>query len=357
MRPTRRQFLNASGVAIGASALNASAYRVFAQTQVRPAPTMPAPRFIQTNGIRMGVYEAGEGMPIVFCHGFPELAYSWRHQVRAFSEAGYRAIAPDQRGYGLTDRPGDISDYTLRELCGDMAGLLDALQLDRAVFCGHDWGGGVVWMMPRYHPDRVAGVIGVNTPASHPDHAGAPNPLIVQSERYYVATFQPPDVADEALASDVQKSFEMVLRRGGFWDADAFAQLPEDSLERRVDLLGMLEAGNFTGELIISPEELAYFVETFETTGFTGGLNWYRAAVQIAASNGDVTHWDIDVPCLYIGGENDVILPPSSADHISNFVQDFERHTVADCGHWTQQEKPEEFNRVAIDWLKAKFGG
>ncbi len=124
MKPTRRQFLRTTGVAIGASTLCATPWRVLAQTSVRPAPNMPEPRFIETNGIRMGVYEAGAGLPVVFCHGFPELAYSWRHQIQAFSEAGYRTIAPDQRGYGLTERPGDISDYTLKELCDDMAGLL-----------------------------------------------------------------------------------------------------------------------------------------------------------------------------------------------------------------------------------------
>ena len=137
MKPTRRQFLRTTRVAIGASTLCATPWRVLAQTSVRPAPNMPEPRFIETNGIRMGVYEAGAGLPVVFCHGFPELAYSWRHQIQAFSEAGYRTIAPDQRGYGLTERPGDISDYTLKELCDDMAGLLDALDLQRAVFSLH----------------------------------------------------------------------------------------------------------------------------------------------------------------------------------------------------------------------------
>jgi pimeloyl-ACP methyl ester carboxylesterase len=243
----------------------------------------------------------------------------------------------------------------MKELCTDMVGLLDALGLERAVFCGHDWGGAVVWMMPRFYPDRVAGVIGVNTPANHPDHPGSRNPHIVSSDRYYVQTFQPPGVADAILSADVQLSFEIFLRRGGFWDAEAFARLPEDSLERRVDLLAMFKRGTVSGDLILSQEELAYFVETFEVTGFTGGLNWYRGAFQNSDTDA-VTHWDIDVPCLYVGAENDVILPPSSADHIGNFVEDFERYTVADCGHWTQQEKPDEFNRVAMDWLKSKFG-
>ena len=115
MRQTRRQFFRTAGVSIGATTLGGKTWRALAQTLVRPAPNIPEPRFIQTNGIRMGVYEVGEGMPIVFCHGFPELAYSWRHQMSAFSEAGYRAIAPDQRGYGLTDRPADASAVELRQ--------------------------------------------------------------------------------------------------------------------------------------------------------------------------------------------------------------------------------------------------
>ncbi|MDX1384628.1 MAG: alpha/beta hydrolase [Thermoanaerobaculia bacterium] len=357
MTSTRRRFLGSTAAVLGAGALGGTPLPLFAQAEVRPAPGLPAPRFVKTNGIRMGYYEKGSGLPVVFCHGFPELAYSWRHQIRAFSAAGYRAIAPDQRGYGLTDRPQEVSEYSLKKLCDDMAGLLDALELQRAVFCGHDWGGGVVWMMPRFHPDRVAGVIGVNTPTSHPQHPGKPNPLIVRSDRYYTVTFQPPGVADAALAKDVRKTFEMILRRGGFWDAEEFAKLPEDSLERRVDLLGMLEAGDFSGELILTEDELAYFVATFEATGFTGGLNWYRAAGRgLGIDDPSGLAWDIDKPCLYVGAENDVILPPSSGDHIGGFVSDFERYTVEDCGHWTQQEKPEEFNRVAIAWLQTKFG-
>lgn len=132
--------------------------------QVAKRVTFPDPSFVETNGIKMAVYEQGDGFPVVFCHGFPELAYSWRHQLPALAEAGYHAIAPDQRGYGRTDRPDEIEAYSLEHLCNDMVGLLDAKNIEKAVFCGHDWGGLVVWMMPILHPDRVAGVIGVNTP-------------------------------------------------------------------------------------------------------------------------------------------------------------------------------------------------
>jgi pimeloyl-ACP methyl ester carboxylesterase len=322
---------------------------------VTAAPGMNTPKFLQTNGITLGVYDQGEGFPVVLCHGFPELAYSWRHQVKALTAAGYRAIAPDQRGYGLSDRPENMDQYTIKHLCGDMAGMLDALEIDRAVFCGHDWGGGVVWMMPRLHADRVAGVIGVNTPSFHPAHRRPQQDSpIVRTDNYYTNTFQQPGYADELLAADVRRVFDMMLRRGGFWDAEKFRTLPEDSAERRVDLLRMLAQGNFTGEFLLTEDEARVFVDTFESTGFTGGLNWYRAAAQVQPDFSQA-QWDITVPCLYVGAENDVILPPSSADGMEQFIEDFERYTVADCGHWTQQEKPDELNRVMLDWLGRKY--
>ena len=161
------------------------------------------------NGIRMAVYEQGDGFPVVFSHGFPELAYSWRNQLPALAEAGYRAIAPDQRGYGLTTRPDEIELYSLEHLCGDLVGLLDALEIDKAVFVGHDWGGGVVWRMPLLHPDRVAGIVGVNTPFGRPP---GPTPPIEGLRRFrgdnnYVVAFQEPGVADKILAANTEKAF------------------------------------------------------------------------------------------------------------------------------------------------------
>src|SRR6516162_7371770 len=128
--------------------------------------SLPTPKMIRTNGIDMAVYEAGpkDGLPVVLCHGFPELAYSWRHQVPALVAAGFRVLVPDQRGYGDSDRPADVAAYDIHHLTGDLVGLLDALGIERAVFVGHDWGGLVVWMMPLLHAARTAGVVGVNTP-------------------------------------------------------------------------------------------------------------------------------------------------------------------------------------------------
>ena len=136
--PSRRRFLRGTAAALAAAPF-VRPLAVFGQPAVRPAPGMPAPHFVATNGIRMAVYERGEGLPVVFVHGFPELAYSWRNQLRSYPAAGLRAIAPDMRGYGLTDRPAEVDGYAIPSLCADLVGLLDALDIERALFCGHDW--------------------------------------------------------------------------------------------------------------------------------------------------------------------------------------------------------------------------
>src|SRR5438874_2227551 len=172
-------------------------------------------RAIHTNGIRMAVSEQGEGPPVVLCHGFPEIAYSWRHQIPALAAAGFHAIAPDQRGYGATERPAAVTDYDIRHLTGDLVGLLDALGLQRAVFAGHDWGGIVVWHVALLHPARTAGVIGVNTPY-FPRPSAPPLTLMraMWGDNYYVVHFQKPGEADTALARDVRRVFTQLMRSG-----------------------------------------------------------------------------------------------------------------------------------------------
>ena len=353
----RRDFLK-HGAAAGLGLAAFPMASLAANNGVRPAPSMPAPGFVETNGIRMAVYEKGSGPAVVFCHGFPELAFSWRHQLDAVAAAGFHAIAPDQRGFGLTGGPDDPMQYDMGIFCDDLVGLLDAKSIDRAVFVGHDWGGAVVWSMARLHPDRCLGIIGLNTAAGRP--AGLPPvqdsepSLIVMSPNYYFATFQEPGRAEPVLEADVRRTFELFLSRGGFWDKAAFAAMPEDSDERRMDLLALLQRDELPGEPFLPDEAMDYFVETFEATGFTGGLNWYRAAGRMGAVLANTAN-RIEVPSLYIGAENDVILPPSSADGMEDFITDLEKYTVMDSGHWTQQEQAEEVNRVIIEWLRRKI--
>tara|TARA_B110000196_G_scaffold272528_1_gene248508 strand:+ start:1 stop:1077 length:1077 start_codon:yes stop_codon:yes gene_type:complete len=354
---TRRKFMQNGVIAgLGTTMLSMKGYG--ASNEVYPAPMMPAPNFVDTNGINMAVYEKGTGPAVVFCHGWPELAFSWRDQIDAVADAGYHAIAPDQRGFGLTGGPEDPMQYDLGIFCDDLLGMMDAKGIEKAVFCGHDWGGAVVWAMPMLHPDRCLGVIGLNTAASRPSSLppveGSEASLIMMSPRYYFATFQQPGYAESILETNVRKVFDFMLSRGGIWDTEAFTRLPEDSDERRMDLLAMLQRDNPPGEPFMSDDVMEYFTDTYTATGFTKGLNWYRAAGRIGSVMADAES-RIEVPSLYIGAENDVILPPSSADGMEDFISDLEKHTVLDSGHWTQQEQPEEVNRVIVEWLNRKI--
>jgi pimeloyl-ACP methyl ester carboxylesterase len=209
------------------------------------AAQMPPVQYADVNGIRMAFYEVGprgKGTPIVFCHGFPELAFSWRHQLRACEAAGIWAIAPDQRGYGLTSRPEAVTDYDLEHLTGDLVGLLDHVGAKRAVFCGHDWGGLIVWMMPLMHPDRTAGVIGLNTPFMQRLPMD-PIALMRMSlgEDMYIVWFQKPGEADAALGKDVDKTIRFFMRR-----TDAMAGDVEMPTSTPLDPNGKAEEGQST---------------------------------------------------------------------------------------------------------------
>jgi pimeloyl-ACP methyl ester carboxylesterase len=317
---------------------------------------MPTPKMVKTNGIDMAVYEAGpkDGVPVVLCHGFPELAFSWRYQIKALGDAGFHVLAPDQRGYGLTSRPEKIEDYDMKHLTGDLAGMLDAFGIDKAVFAGHDWGGMVVWQMAIYQPERVAGVIGVNTPF-------LPRPPVdpimamraMYGENMYIVFFQKPGVADALLAKDTGKAFRFFMRKGGPTAAE-YAKLPQE--QRNLELVHALQSDEslWPGELVMPKEELQFFIDTFEKTGFTGGINWYRNFTRNWVESGTMEQ-RVHVPGLMIMAEDDVVLSPAMADGMERFVPDLEKVLIKKCGHWTQQEHPEETSAAMINWLKKRF--
>ena len=314
-----------------------------------------APRYVETNGIRMAVYDEGDGVPVVMSHGFPELAYSWRHQMPALAAAGFHAIAPDQRGYGRTDRPQAIESYDIHHLTGDLVGLLDAMKIEKAVFVGHDWGGFVAWSMPLLHPQRVLGVIGVNTPFM----ARAPmDPIALMRAAYgeemYIVYFQKPGVADAALGRDVGKTLRLFYRKSGI-TIEEFDKRPAE--ERNLAFARALETDEaaWPGAVLLKPEEFEVYRKAFERSGFTGGINWYRNFTRNWQTTEGIPQ-KVDVPCLMVMAANDIVLRPSLADGMETFVPDLEKHLIEDCGHWTQAEKPDELNRVMTAWLKRRFG-
>jgi pimeloyl-ACP methyl ester carboxylesterase len=317
---------------------------------------MPTPKMVKTNGIDMAVYEAGpkDGVPVVLCHGFPELAFSWRHQIRDLAAAGFHVLAPDQRGYGLTSRPEKIEDYDMAHLTGDLAGMLDTFGIEKAVFAGHDWGGIIVWSMPLLYPGRVSGVIGVNTPfLARPPIDPIMGMRALYGENMYIVYFQQPGVADGLLAKDTGKTFRFFMRKGGA-TAEEYAKLPKE--QRNLELVHALQSDEslWPGELVMPKEELQFFIDTFTKTGFTGGINWYRNFTRNWVQSGKVEQ-KVHVPGLMIMAEDDVVLSPAMADGMERFVPDLEKVLIKKCGHWTQQEHPQETSDAMIGWLKRRF--
>jgi len=310
-------------------------------------------RQVETNGISMHVAEAGAGFPVLFCHGFPELWYSWRHQLRGLAAAGFRAIAPDQRGYGDTDAPSAVETYSVHHLIGDLTGLLDALAIEKAVVVGHDWGGMIAWQMALLAPHRVERVVGVNTPF-FPRPPVRPTVLMdamAPGTFHYVLYFQTPGVAEAELDANVRRTLNGFFQSPDRAALEAFLSAGPAALGPRtgglLDRLPVAKHGAF-----LSEEDFEVLVAAYERTGFRGGLNWYRNIDVNWESTAYLAGARVHQPALMITAELDAVLRPELAAGMEAWVPNLRAtHLVRDCGHWTQQEKPDEVNRVLIEFL------
>lgn len=312
-----------------------------------------APRANQPS-VNLTVHENGEGPAVVFCHGFPELAYSWRHQLPAIAAAGFRAIAPDQRGYADSSTPSAVNEYGLTELTGDLVGLLDALKIDRAIFVGHDWGGFVAWAMPVLYPERTAGVIGVCTPYMPFPQTSFMRTLVNgKDERMYILWFQEPGRAEKVMDSKARLIFDRLMR----------APLEPAESMKRMMASGELDMNPFRRieelkpetPLIVTPEELDVYVKAYEKTGFRGGINWYRNIDRNAREHPQVGVQKLTLPCLMITAEWDGALPPRMAAGMPALCSDLEMKNIERAGHWVQQEFPDAVNLTIVDWLTRRF--
>ncbi len=310
-------------------------------------------RLVGTNGVQLRVIEAGDpGAPVVIlAHGFPELAYSWRHQIPALAEAGYHVLAPDQRGYGGSSRPDAIEAYDVHALTADIVGLLDDVDAERAVWVGHDWGAVVAWNAPLLHPDRVAAVAGLSVPplprAQVPPTRAFRN--MFGENFFYILYFQQPGVADAELGSDPARTMRRMI--GGLrppGDQGAATRMLAPGPAGFIDRLP--EPATLPDW--ISQDELDHYIAEFARTGFTGGLNWYRNFDRNWETTAELAGATTAVPALFITGTADPVLGFTRRDRASEVLTGPYREVMIDgAGHWLQQERPDEVNAALLDFF------
>jgi pimeloyl-ACP methyl ester carboxylesterase len=311
-------------------------------------------RTIQTNGINMHIAEAGSGPLVLMIHGFPELWYSYRHQIPALADAGFHAVAIDVRGYGGTDAPEPIEAYSMKNMTADAVGVLDALGEQTAVVVGHDWGAPIAWHSALLYPDRFRAVIGMSVPY-FPRSAAPPTGLFKQAfgdNFFYILYFQKPGVAEAELEADVRKSMGTFL-----YQASGDAPLDPSGWQKPKTakfLDGMAEPPQpFPSWL--TQADLDYFVKEFERTGFRGGLNRYRNMDRDWEELAHLEGAQVMQPAQFIYGERDgvIAMNPAGPELMKANVPNLRSIVkLPGAGHWTQQERPDEVNAAMIEFLK-----
>jgi pimeloyl-ACP methyl ester carboxylesterase len=278
-------------------------------------------RTIEVGGIRLHVVEAGEGPLVVLLHGFPEHWYTWRKQIPALAAAGYRVLAPDMRGYNLSDKPARVADYGIGRLCDDVAELVRAAGADRAAaIVGHDWGGGVAWAFAARHPAQLERLVTLNSP--HPMRLlrafGTARQL---AKSWYMFAFQVPWLP------------EAMMRRDGF------------ALLRR-----SMSAESRT----ISEEEMARYVEAWSQPGaLEGGVRYYRAMFHPGALREAPKPAPVEAPTLVLWGEGDSFLGPELADPDPRWVPHARVVRIPGARHFVHHDEPEEVNRLVVEFLRS----
>lgn len=318
--------------------------------------SQPSFRHVKANGINLRIAEMGDPKAplVLFCHGWPESWYSWRHQLKAVAEAGFHAVAPDMRGYGESDAPQEIEGYTQLHLVGDMIELIKNLGHDRAVIVGHDWGAPVAWNSAMLRPDIIRAVCGMSvpwTPSGHVDFLSALEKMGITN--FYMQYFQKPGVAEAEFEADIEATLRRVYFSGS-------GDGPERASFGRIE-----EGKGFLGNTIdpdvlpawMNKDDIAYYASQFKKAGFRGGLNWYRNLTRSWSLFGPWRGVTIKQPSLFIAGARDGVLRfPASKQQIENFKTTLPGlrgcHIIDGAGHWIQRERAAEVNKLLVDFLK-----
>lgn len=316
---------------------------------------------LAVNGIQMHVAEQGAGPLVLLCHGWPELWYSWRHQLPAIARAGFRAVAPDMRGFGETEAPADHNDYTIMHTVGDVVNLVAALGESRAIVIGHDWGAPIAWTAAMMRPDVFPAVVGMSVP--HRPRAGdAPLKVLKQAGlgNYYWFYFQKPGLAEGEFERDVPTTMRKLLY-------GVSGDVPID----RENPMVIPEGQGFLDRMVVPAtlppwlreEDIGKMAAEYRRTGFRGGLNLYRNIDR----NWELTApWEgaiIQQPALFIAGTRDPVIAGKrgeiAIEHMTRAVPGVKKVLIDKAGHWIQQERPEAVNAAVVDFLgsvRGRFG-
>jgi len=321
-------------------------------------------RTVETNGIRMHLAEAGSGPLVVLCHGFPETWYSWRHQIPALAAAGFHAVAPDMRGYGKSDRPEAIDQYTIFHLAGDLVGVLDSLGARRAVIIGHDVGASVAWQAAQMRPDRVHAVVGLSVPF-RPRGKTRPTDAMPRTAdaEFYQLYFQQPGAAEAEFEADPRSTIRNMLYGAS---GEGIAAARAAAAASRSPNLGMVRKGGgflqgpgapATLPAWLNESDVDHYAGEFKRTGFRGPLNYYRNLDRNWEIQSSLAGAPVTMPALYMAGDRGLIVLFPGMDqllaNLKRFVPGLRNiQMLPDCGHWTQQERPAEVNAALLAFLR-----
>jgi pimeloyl-ACP methyl ester carboxylesterase len=314
---------------------------------------------VATNGVELHVAVAGpsEGPPVILCHGFPELWYSWRHQLAALGDAGYRAFAPDLRGYGGSSAPREVADYGSDKLTGDLCGLLDHYGYDKAAFSGHDWGAMVVWEMGRLHPERVSSIYAMSVPYS--SAPGPPTEIfrhIFGDKFFYMLYFQDVGPAEAEFDENPRLYVRTMLYSAGGEGMAKGRALVGDAPAAGTRFLDILQPAPDALPAWLTEHDVDVYTEGLKRSGLFGPLSFYRNLDANWGRSKDLPASLYTMPTGFLTGSLDpvVIMQPHGVDVMKEQLPDFRGATVVDgAGHWVQQERPAETNAALLSFLDA----
>ncbi|XP_054844736.1 bifunctional epoxide hydrolase 2 [Eublepharis macularius] len=303
-------------------------------------------------GTQLHFVEMGNGPAICLCHGFPESWFSWRYQIPALADAGFRVLALEMKGYGVSTAPPDIKEYSQEEICKDLVVFLDKMGISQAVFIGHDWGGATVWNMALFYPERVRAVASLNTPFRPANPKVDVMDLIRSIPVFdYQLYFQEPGVAEAELEKNLSRTLTMMIRTTKKEDRLPGVSLDVSKVRERGGLLVGLPENPPPSSLLPEPV-LQYYIQQYKKSGFRGPVNWYRNMEANWSWNASAQGRKIRVPALMVTAGKDRVLHPEMSKNMEEWIPHLTRGHIEECGHFTQMERPAALNKILIGWLE-----